>query len=516
MGGKHTLLILALSCAAGVAFAAPLPVSRPHAAPASATTMDISQRVDINELSMSLTNFGAYAYDLSGLLGGLEFPRGSGKTGMFAGGLWLGAMVGGQPRVTVAEYDQEYRPGSARFGTPESPSLDANRVYRLNRVYGDPVGRDNALTEYENGALSRGAPLVSVLPDGSLDIPGDVMFWSVCNDFLASAHVNEAGSTSPLGMEVKQTTWAYDRPGPFGRSLFMRFTIINRGTLTLADMHVGFWADPDLGDFVDDLVGCDSLRGLGYCYNGSPADAIYGSAPPAVGMDLLQGPYRADLGARLGLTAFAAYKNGTDPLSASESFQSMHGRDLLGNPILDPNANPTRFKFAGDPVAGTGWIDTAPADKRMLLSTGPITMAPGDIQELVVVLFVAQGTDRLDSVSQLEADDQLIQTAFDTNTLGRLEVPGSSGAQLALQCTWPTPSRGGLSVAFSLPATGETSLDLLDVSGRRVAGRNLGRLAPGPHVESLARETDSLPAGMYFLRLTLAGASVVGRLVLTR
>ena len=35
----------------------------------------------------------------------------------------------------------------------------------------------------------------------------------------------------------------------------------------------------------------------------------------------------------------------------------------------------------GDPVAGTGWLDTFATDRRMMLSAGPFTMEPGDSQE---------------------------------------------------------------------------------------------------------------------------------------
>src|SRR5262245_30158669 len=76
-------------------------------------TQDLSlERIDPNEISMAVSNFGFLAFDLVTFGPGLEYPKGTGKTAMFASGLWLGAMVQGQPRVAVSEYQSEYLPGA--------------------------------------------------------------------------------------------------------------------------------------------------------------------------------------------------------------------------------------------------------------------------------------------------------------------------------------------------------------------------------------------------------------------
>ena len=63
------------------------------------------------------TNFGSVAWDLTTGNSGLEFPKGSGKTAIFAGGLWLGAHVNGEVRTVVAEYSYEFGPGNMVGGT---------------------------------------------------------------------------------------------------------------------------------------------------------------------------------------------------------------------------------------------------------------------------------------------------------------------------------------------------------------------------------------------------------------
>src|SRR5262249_45930988 len=56
-------------------------------------SIDASQRIDVNQVSMVVTNFGAIAFDTQDGAAGLEYPKGSGKTAVFAAGPWLGASV---------------------------------------------------------------------------------------------------------------------------------------------------------------------------------------------------------------------------------------------------------------------------------------------------------------------------------------------------------------------------------------------------------------------------------------
>ena len=72
---------------------------------------------------------------------------------------------------------------------------------------------------------------------------------------------------------------------------FYKYQILNRSNVVLNDTYFGQWVDPDLGNAVDDYVGCDVNRGLGFCYNGDADDdgaGGYGVNPPAVGVDFFQ------------------------------------------------------------------------------------------------------------------------------------------------------------------------------------------------------------------------------------
>ncbi len=88
-------------------------------------------------------------------------------------------------------------------------------------------------------------------------------------------------------------------------------------------------------------------------------------------------------------------------------------------------------------------------------------------------------------------------------------VPLSSpGPSLKLEAAEPNPTRGAFRVWFTLPNVGPATLDLLDVTGRRVLRRDVGRLGPGRHLVTFDSERRLKP-GIYSLLLT-QGGRVVG------
>src|SRR5688572_13112171 len=85
--------------------------------PQAPTIIDNNDRMNVNNLDMFVTNHGTFAYDVVTGNGELFYPRGTTSSVVFAAGLWVGARVNGEPRVTVAEYGWEYTPGYMRNGT---------------------------------------------------------------------------------------------------------------------------------------------------------------------------------------------------------------------------------------------------------------------------------------------------------------------------------------------------------------------------------------------------------------
>jgi hypothetical protein len=464
----YCVVIALFALTAAPAFAA-LPTGvgtiQRRAIPHRATVLDAARHIDVNRMNMFTTNVGSFAWDITTGNAGLVWPKGTNQTAVFASGLWLGARVGGEVRVTVAEYSREYGPGGMVGGTFDDPNRPEHVVYKVVRWTGDPADTGHVVrspaelaadplldpllhhswSEYVAGARPYGAPTrFHRLPDTSTpqsddsvdvegpDVLGDMMLWEVHNDADPSLHTNDAGNSTPLGVEIQQTTFAYDRTDDLGDIVFFRFRIHNRGANTLDDLHVSLWSDPDVGGHTDDLVGCDVSLGMGFAYNATISDAIYGTAPPAVGYVLLRGPVTPGTDNALGMTAFSKYINGTDPSAAIESYHSMQGLLPDGSVVIDPTtAQSTTYFVPGDPVTGQGWVDSNPADRRLALSSGPSRMLPGESQEVWAALVVGRGVDHLWSVNAARC---LAVLAKDVYLTGFTSLPDDASA-----CSSPVP-----------------------------------------------------------------------------
>jgi hypothetical protein len=181
--------------------------------------------------------------------------------------------------------DGEYDPNNGDY-----PYYDIENELCPINFAGDPNyiparTLEEDLTEYE-------VPLFgSILVDQV--IKGDQTLWWVFND-KGNTHTETQGS--PIGMEVRAQAFAFATNDEINNMTFYSYEVINRSTFELTQTYFCPWVDTDLGYAWDDYVGCDVLRGLGYCYNGVANDGSgevesYGSQPPAIGVDFFQGPY---------------------------------------------------------------------------------------------------------------------------------------------------------------------------------------------------------------------------------
>lgn len=285
------------------------------------------------------------------------------------------------------------------------------------------------------------------------DIPGiadaDQTVWYVANDNGPNAKIYGAPS---IGLEMQMTIWAYTSE-LFSNIQFKRVRLIYKGTpktptaARIDSMYITQWADPDNGDYSDDFAGCDTTLSLGFDYNGSPQDAFYrdrfGLAPPAVGFDFLQGvivpgrptdtaifDFKVKPGYKnLPMTTFSYFAAGSarqDPdldkySGTNQWYNLMRGAEPRPEypsfvPFRDNLGRVTRFELSGDPVAGTGDLDgrvLGPGDRRILLATGPFSMARGDTQEVVIAQVDGLGGDAISSVAIMKNNDRFAQAAYD-------------------------------------------------------------------------------------------------------
>lgn len=94
------------------------------------------------------------------------------------------------------------------------------------------------------------------------------------------------------------------------------------------------------------------------------------------------------------------------------------------------------------------------------------------------------------------------------------DAPVLAGATLALSAPAPNPARGTTRVRLTLPREGRVSLELLDVTGRRVRTHDRGTLDAGTHDVTL--DLRGLAPGVYRVRMTHGGIAQARALVVTR
>ncbi len=447
----------------------------------SKTSLNVFTK-DVNNLRMPLDNKGVLADADPGSGAGGIFD---GHTFLFSGGFYLGGYSNGNMWVNgvmSASRIEDYRPG------PVGSAPD-NAVNKLYIVTSQDEPFSAAWIEWKD-AVAIGADFYDGDGDGVYapvdkngdgkwntdedrpDLIGDVTVWCVYNDGVPGV-LRRFQQVSPQGIEIQQTVFGFASKATIGNMLFIRYRIINRGTVaeTLDSVYFASVTDGDLGDYTDDLVGCDTLLSAGYYYNRGP-DGQYGVNCPAFLIDFLQGPVVYIPGETFvdannngefdaGETALTNAYNvrgvvkGKDtipgaknlPLTGCQQYMSSHpthgdpsthwelhyylrggaGRD--GSPI-DPcrwsfgNGSSTsscsvwnnKFMYSGDPSTGTGWVNTVGIDQRLMLSSGPFKLVKDKPIDIVTAYLVGRSTlTSLQSINTVKEINRITQYIFDQN-----------------------------------------------------------------------------------------------------
>lgn len=264
------------------------------------TTATDAQLLDVNNVACYFSNDGGFGENPATGGDGCYFPAGQSELSLiYTAGLWVVGKVNGEIRSAVNCYGTEFQPGQIL-----SPGVPDNRLDPKYRVY-----KYNKGESIDQSAIDQGCPD---------EVIGDQMLFSVYNDL--ADHSGMWGSP-PIGLEVQQTAFAFNRQGALGNTIFIRYRIINKSTSPLDAAYTAIFFDPDLGHASDDYTGCDPSLGIGYVFNGDGYDDKYGVQVPALGCDFFQGPVVPSQGEDanlpdgtvipdskiLGMTAYFAY-----------------------------------------------------------------------------------------------------------------------------------------------------------------------------------------------------------------
>lgn len=356
-----------------------------------------------------------------------EIPKGSSKTAMFAGALWIGGIdVNGQLKLAAQRYRQvgvDYFPGPLTVDGTAAISPDQcvewDKMFKISRKEVDEFitwfannddvpgyvvpnviknypahgnnaelgqsyylapfydANDDGVYNWENGdypyydvqdcLCHKPYPTLEtvngVVKGGILSdqvLKGDQTIWWVFND-KGNVHTETKGQS--IGIEVRAQAFAFSTNDEINNMTFYSFEIINRSTYTLYQTYMSLWTDPDLGYHLDDYLGCDVLRGLGYCYNGKAVDGTglpkhYGAQPPAIGIDFFQGPYMDPDGIDNG--KFRKYVDGNGATIIENCNEAVNGVNFGNGIIDDERYGMRRFVYHNNSTAGVPEYMTDP------------------------------------------------------------------------------------------------------------------------------------------------------------
>ena len=452
--------------------------------------IDDSYRLEINRIKLPLNSRGIIANVRVG-----DTPEGGffdGKGFLFSSGFMMSGKNGDtiwSNAIASASRLEDYLPGEVGgtddprallyvVNSADEPFGDSWQEWKdavdLGAYFydGDGDGIYNPIDKNGDGVWN---------PDEDMpDLLGDETVWCVYND-AQDASLRRFTDQDPVGVEIRQTVWASADSNYLGNVVFVRWSINNAGTVAdvFDSVYFGAWADTDLGDFNDDLVGCDTIIDAGFTYNNGP-DNDYGIDPPCFIISLLQGPKvetgnpddmafnvkGPNLGVdtifgaiNLPMTSFIHYMSSHptrgDPDNLIQVRNYLTGKDQRGEFVdpctdrfgdvlggVDCSTIDKKYMMSGDPVAAFGWVNTAAFDQRQMSNIGPFTLEKDKPVDIIVAYVMGRGTSALLSVFEAKQISRITQIDFKNNytlpaPLPRV-VPAIKTTDNSIELIWET------------------------------------------------------------------------------
>lgn len=379
----------------------------------------------INNVKSHLGTGGELFYQANTTAAGYEVPKGSGLNSIYAGGVWVGALDD-ENNLKLAATKYRYGSDGAAQNDfwpgvlDEDGEVDKTTCEVYDKIWSVTKAEIDAFkTDWDDGALDSEAseniigwkgPFIDVDGDQTYnplkrdfpDIKGDEARWYVIND---NGNVHTASQNSnPLGLEIETIVYAFETDD-LKNITFVEQTLTNKSKNNLKNTWLGTWLDPDLGEYSDDFIGCDTTRNLAICYNGDALDdpsndpdkpTGYGKNPPFLGVQILDG-ISNEVGLKLGMSSFVYYNDErlvgmstpqTAPVSAQEHYNFLKGFWKDGTALTNGGTGynsesiaATRFAYPGNPTDENSWsectVGNTPGDRKFIMSTGPFNMNMG-------------------------------------------------------------------------------------------------------------------------------------------
>ena len=212
----------------------------------------------------------------------------------------------------------------------------------------------------------------------------------------------------------------------------------------------------------------------------------------------------------------------SDSVIESFTYNCLKGELCDGSPHINPIDNIiTKYPFSGNPVDSTGWNmgyqNLIPHDDRnMYLNSGPITMAPGDTQEVVIAIIAARGSSNLQSVAALKNTAKIVKYFYDNYTpeLSNINYTPPIPEYYYLGQNYPNPFNPKTQIDYELPLNGLVTLKVYDILGREISTLVNEEKAAGTYQVDFS--ANNLSSGIYFYTLTSRAYSKTKKMIVIK
>jgi hypothetical protein len=508
--------------------------------------------LEFNNVRARVNNNGLFFHDTNGPNGiwqaAFEVPKGEGVSSIYTSSFWMGGKdqhdnlrlaalryaeyneysIGPKSTNSNSDFFQSYYNSIWRITRQEILSHQANYAnagYQMPSSIATWPGNGNT----SNGEAHFLAPFIDVNGDGFYnpsqgdypDVPGDEALYFMLND--ANGEHQESGG-QPIGVDIHVSTYAYatSEESPLNNCVFVRLQIRNNGTAQLSDFYVGVYTDWDLGAYNDDYIGSDSLRNMTYAYNGDGFDEEV-SGSPGYGNYL---PAQGSVFLNHEMAKAVYYNNSTSPINGELTepehyYNFMRGHWKDGTIITEGGHGyggsvQANYMYSGDPMTGEGWTEVSagnsPADRRMVMSTGPFTFLPGDQLCVDIAYPFARGTienDNGDAILKLRDAVDYIQEFYDSQDFScNHQLVGVANEKASFEVSiHPNPNNGKFYVSANEDIV---SLEVMNAYGQLVYA------GPANKQGRRALEVDLTQhaSGIYFYRVALSdGKELSGKVL---
>lgn len=316
----------------------------------------------------------------------------------------------------------------------------------------------------------------------SADPPGSIQVGpNHYSDQDIRAIYSDEGATAPLGLRIVQESWAFSYHD-LDDFVSVRTPVCNVAAQDLQGLYLGLFMDFDLrGDGLDDR----------------------GSTDPSREMIYLTDPSGIHVGVR------RLRPGGAVPQTSNVTF--IHNATFVYPNQYISDADKFAFLSAAD---GAHSVSNAPSasDYGVLVAIGPFDLAAGESTEIAFAVVGGM------SLAELQQNADQAQAVYAAAVAGA-DDEATARLTTRLLPNAPNPFRDATTIRFETARAGPVSVDIYDVSGRRVRSLVEGDHPAGSHAVVWDRRDDAerlAGSGVYFLRMRSSEGDDTRRIVLMR